>query len=95
MQCSGKLIVSQGTRVRGRIHTPGNPVRGALARSLGHVKLFVPAGRGATVIVTLNAHGRALARVHKLRTVILQLRSLGAKGKLVVTTRTVRLREVL
>jgi hypothetical protein len=93
VRCFGELIVSQGARAgRGQNHIPGNPVRGLLAGSLGHATVFVHAGSTAAVIVKLNSRGRALARAHALRTVILELRSLGGTGKLVTSRRPVSLR---
>ncbi|MGI8413612.1 MAG: hypothetical protein ACR2QA_14235 [Solirubrobacteraceae bacterium] len=89
VQCSGELIVSQGPSARGRTHIPGNPGRGALARSLGHATFFVLAGRSATVIVRLNARGRALARAHKLGRVTLSLLTSGPKGGIAISSRTI------
>ncbi|MGI8430242.1 MAG: hypothetical protein ACR2OB_13305 [Solirubrobacteraceae bacterium] len=86
VNCFGELIVIPGPQARG--HIPGNPIRG----SLGHTTFFAPAGRTATVIVRLNARGAALARAHRLRSVILVLRSFGTNGKLVTSSRAVRLR---
>lgn len=93
VRCFGELIVSQGARAgRGQSHIPRNPVRGLLVSSLGHATVFVHAGSTAAVIVKLNSRGRALARAHALRSVILELRSLGGTGKLVTSRRPVSLR---
>ncbi|MGI8712836.1 MAG: hypothetical protein ACR2NR_06585 [Solirubrobacteraceae bacterium] len=59
---------------------------------LGRNAFVIPAGQMVKLVVKLNARGRALAHAHKLRTVILQLDSFRAKGKIVTTTRTVRVR---
>jgi hypothetical protein len=83
--CSGELVVSQGRRALRRTHIPNEPVRGAL----GHATLFIPAGRSATVIVRLNARGRALARAHKLGRVTLTLLTSGPHGGIALTSRTI------
>jgi hypothetical protein len=64
----------------------------SLPPSLGSKTLVLPAGKTTLVTVPLNAHGRALARAHKLRKVTLLLGSVGAGGKSVSTIQTVRLR---
>ncbi len=89
--CSGELIVSPDQRpaARGRIRIPGGHLRGVLARSLGHATFFVPAGRSATVVVRLNARGRALARAHTLGRVTLSLLTSGPRGGTVLTSRTI------
>jgi hypothetical protein len=81
--CSGELVVSQGRRALRRTHIP--PIRGAL----GHATLFIPAGRSATVIMRLNARGRALAHAHKLGRVTLTLLTTGPHGGIALTSRTI------
>lgn len=71
--------------VRTRVHR-------SLPPSLGSKTFVVPAGKTISVRVHLNARGRALARARKLRKVTLLLESVGAEGRMVITTRTVRLR---
>jgi hypothetical protein len=60
--------------------------------SLGTRTFVAPAGRTISVPVRLNARGRALVRAHHLHQVTLLLESAGAEGRIVLTTRTVRLR---
>jgi hypothetical protein len=59
---------------------------------LGMRTFVAPAGRTISVPVRLNARGRALVRAHHLHQVTLLLESAGAEGRIVLTTRTVRLR---
>jgi hypothetical protein len=57
--------------------------------SLGRRAFVVPAGRTVSVSVPLNARGKAMARAHNLHHVALLLGSVGARGKIITTVRTV------
>jgi hypothetical protein len=85
------LALADVTRAGAGARASSRATRRAAARSLGSATFVIPAGKSATVKVRLNARGRKLARAHKLRRVKLLLGSVGAKGKIVVTSRTVRL----
>ena len=66
--------------------------RRSLPASLGSKTFVVPAGKTISVTIPLKARGQALARAHNLHQVTLVLGSIGARGKIVQTLRTVRLR---
>lgn len=88
-ECSGELVLSQATHTPRRTQMLANHVRGVLARSLGHATFFIPAGHSATVIVRLNARGRALARTGKIGRATLSLLTSGTHGGIALTSRTI------
>ena len=88
-ECSGELVVSQAVLAPGRTHIQASRVHRLLAGSLGHATFFIPAGHLATVIVRLNARGRAPARLHALGRLTLSLLTSRAHGGIDLASRTI------
>jgi hypothetical protein len=90
--CLASLDVLSGAPKLRRAKAQSAIAHRSLPPLLGRTTVAVPAGRTIAVLVRLNARGKALVRSHHLHQVTLLLESAGAEGKMVITTRTVRLR---
>ncbi|MEA2469393.1 MAG: large repetitive protein [Thermoleophilaceae bacterium] len=86
--CLGELVVRESGLAGG--------ARAARKKRLGRVlartAFFINAGKTKQVVLRLNARGRKLARAHRLRKVVLQLKTVAHQRKVITTKRTVRVR---
>jgi hypothetical protein len=63
-----------------------------LGRLLARTSFYINAGKTKKAVLHLNARGRALARAHRLRKVVLRLKTVAHQHNVITTERTVRVR---